>query len=79
MSEVLASLPIVGVDGTLKQRQSHAQAHLKTGSLKDVNAIAGIVQDRKQRRHILVAIINDPKAKEGQVVLEGLIQWVANQ
>ena len=79
MSEVMASLPISGVDGTLKSRQSIAPAHLKTGSLKDVNGVAGIVQDRGQKRHILVAIINDPKAKEGQVVLEALIQWVANQ
>jgi len=79
MPELISSLPITGLDGTLKKSQSTALAHLKTGSLRDVNAIAGFVQGRQQKRYILVAILNDPKAREGAAVLEGLIQWVANK
>ena len=78
MPEVLASLPISGVDGTLKRRQNAGLGHLKTGSLRDVNAVAGYVQGADQRRYILVALINDPKAREGQGVLDSLIQWAAN-
>jgi len=79
MPELISSLPITGMDGTLKKSQSTALAHLKTGSLRDVNAIAGFVQGRQQKRYMLVAILNDPKAREGAAVLEGLIQWVANR
>jgi len=79
MPEVLASLPITGLDGTLKRRPGAGLGHLKTGSLRDVNAVAGYVQGSDQRRYILVAVINDPKAREGQGVLDSLIQWVANR
>jgi len=79
MPELIASLPITGLDGTLKKSQGAAFAHLKTGSLRDVNAIAGFVQGRQQKRYILVAILNDPKAKEGGAVLQGLMEWVANR
>jgi len=79
MPEVLASLPITGVDGTLRRRQHAGLGHLKTGSLRDVNAVAGFVQGADQRRYILVAIINDPKAREGQGVLDSLIQWTINR
>jgi len=79
MPELIASLPITGLDGTLKKSQGTAFAHLKTGSLRDVNAIAGFVQGRQQKRYILVAILNDPKAKEGGAVLQGLMEWVANR
>ncbi len=79
MPELISSLPITGLDGTLKKNQGTAFAHLKTGSLRDVNAIAGFVQGRQQKRYILVAILNDPKAKEGGAVLQGLMEWVANR
>lgn len=79
MPELMASLPISGLDGTLKRRQNISVGHFKTGSLKDVNAIAGYLQGADQRRYILVAMVNDPKAREAQGVLESLIQWVANQ
>lgn len=47
MPEFLSSLAIVGVDGTVRRRlqnkQAQGRAHLKTGSLRDVRAIAGYV------------------------------------
>ncbi len=46
MPEVISSFPIIGTDGTLKKRMRHSPArgngHFKTGSLRDVNAIAWI-------------------------------------
>ena len=40
MPDWFASLPISGVDGTLKRSKAQAVAHLKTGSLRDVAGIA---------------------------------------
>jgi D-alanyl-D-alanine carboxypeptidase/D-alanyl-D-alanine-endopeptidase (penicillin-binding protein 4) len=39
MSELMSSLPISGLDGTLRRSRATAgRAHLKTGSLRDVVA-----------------------------------------
>jgi hypothetical protein len=39
MPELVASLPLTGVDGTMKRSKSSANAHLKTGSLRDAMGI----------------------------------------
>ena len=53
MPEYLASLPIPGVDGTLRRRlagsPASGQAHLKSGYLEGVRAIAGYVRDHRGR------------------------------
>ena len=44
MPEFVSSLPIVGVDGTMRRRSGAAgSAHIKTGLLADTRAIAGYV------------------------------------
>ncbi|MEO6422163.1 MAG: D-alanyl-D-alanine carboxypeptidase/D-alanyl-D-alanine-endopeptidase [Candidatus Nitrotoga sp.] len=79
-SEFEASLPIVGVDGTFKKRLRDSEAanhaHLKTGSLKGVQAIAGYVQSRSGKKWILVFLINHPNAAAGQEAQNALIEWV---
>ena len=79
MPELLASLPIAGVDGTLRrsQNRSAGAAHLKTGSLRDVSAIAGYVDGASGRRYVLVAIANHPNAGAVRPALDALIDWVA--
>lgn len=79
MPELLASLPITGVDGTLRRSQSRAvgAAHLKTGSLRDVLAIAGYVHAASGRRYVLVAIVNHPNAGAARPALDALIDWTA--
>ena len=65
MPDLAASLPALGLDGTLRrQRQNVGLAHLKTGSLNDVTAYAGYVHGAQGRRYILVAVANHacPKA-----------------
>ena len=56
MPELMASLPIAGVDGTMRRNRSGAvgSAHLKTGSLRDVTAMAGYVHANSGRRYVLV-------------------------
>ena len=78
MPELASSLPIAGVDGTLRRSQSRAAgaAHLKTGSLRDVNAIGGYVHAANGRRYVLVAFINHPNAGAGRPVLDAITDWV---
>ena len=82
--EFLATFPIVGVDGAMRGRlkgTAAAQARIKTGTLRDVSAIAGYVKDETGDTHIVVAMINNPLA-EGKVarpILDALIEWVARR
>ena len=80
MPELVASLPITGVDGTLRRSQSRAgTAHLKTGSLRDVMAVAGYVHAASGRRYVLVAVVNHPNAGAARPVLDSLIDWTARE
>ena len=77
MPELLASLPVAGVDGTLRRSRSQAPAHLKTGSLRDVMAVAGYVHAASGRRYVLVAIVNHTNAGAARPVLDALVDWTA--
>ena len=79
MPELLASLPVAGLDGTMRRsRSSVGRAHLKTGSLRDVAATAGYVLTADGHRRILVALIQHPQANAARPALEALLQWAAN-
>ena len=76
MPELMSSLPVGGVDGTLKRlRANQGRTHLKTGSLRDVAGVAGYVLHPDGRRYVLVAIINHPDANAARPALEALVQW----
>jgi len=79
-SEIEASLPIVGVDGTMKRRHDNCavttHAHMKTGSLDGVKSIAGYLQSRSGKQWILVFIINHPNAALGQHAQDELLEWL---
>lgn len=77
MPELMSSLPIAGVDGTLKrsQAQSLGRAHLKTGSLRDVVAVAGYVHAASGKRYVLVALINHPNANAARPAIDALLDW----
>jgi D-alanyl-D-alanine carboxypeptidase/D-alanyl-D-alanine-endopeptidase (penicillin-binding protein 4) len=83
MPEFLSSLPIVGVDGTMRRRLKESpaaqRARIKTGSLTGVVAIAGYVQDANNQPVVVVAILNDEHVANGagRAVLDALIDWVA--
>jgi len=77
MPDLVASLPISGVDGTLRRTQSRAAAHLKTGSLRDVMAVAGYVHAASGRRYVLVAVVNHANAGAARPVLDSLVDWTA--
>ncbi len=77
MPELMSSLPIAGIDGTLKRSRVKAQgrAHLKTGSLRDVAAVAGYVHAVSGKRYVLVAIANHPNANAARPAFEALLDW----
>jgi D-alanyl-D-alanine carboxypeptidase/D-alanyl-D-alanine-endopeptidase (penicillin-binding protein 4) len=81
MPEFIGSLPISGLDGTLRRlhaiadRRVVGRAHLKTGSLRDVLAVAGFVLASGGKRYVLVAIVNHPNADAARPALDALIEW----
>jgi len=77
MAELMSSLPISGVDGTMKGRNVPAgAAHMKTGMLEDTRAVAGYVLAASGKRYVVVAIINHPNARYGTGAHDALIEWV---
>ena len=81
--EFMASLPIAGVDGTLRRRLKDSvaveRARMKTGTLRNVTAIAGYVPDANGQMCVVVAMINTERSTEGKgrQVLDALVDWVA--
>jgi len=77
MPEMLSSFPISGVDGTLKRRMNYSpfrkSAHFKTGSMRNVNAIAGFLLDKNKEMKIFIFIMNDLTAKDSHRLQEALI------
>lgn len=80
MSELIASLPLAAADGTMKKRFNGAgvagRAHIKTGSLDDVRAIAGYLLDQKGRRMVVVFMVNHKNAHNAHPVEDALLDWV---
>jgi D-alanyl-D-alanine carboxypeptidase/D-alanyl-D-alanine-endopeptidase (penicillin-binding protein 4) len=65
------------VDGTMRKRNgATGSAHVKTGLLADVRAVAGYVHAASGRRYVVVAIINHSNARDGQPAHDALLQWV---
>lgn len=80
MPEFVASLPVAGIDGTMERRlvgtPVQGRAHIKTGSLADVSAIAGYVTARSGRRIAVVSMINHPQANAARGAFDELLVWV---
>jgi serine-type D-Ala-D-Ala carboxypeptidase/endopeptidase (penicillin-binding protein 4) len=79
MPEFMASLSVAGLDGTAQKRlidsNLQGRAHLKTGSLDGVSAIAGYVLDSQNKRHALVMLIINAKAGASKNAQDALIEW----
>lgn len=82
MPDLMASLPISGIDGTLRNNRSRiaqGTAHLKTGSLNDVVALAGYIHAAGGRRLVLVATVNHPNAAAARPALDALVDWAVKE
>ena len=83
MPELMASLPVAAVDGTLRKRLKSAevagQAHVKTGSLSGVRSIAGYVLDAQGNRSVIVFLVNHANAFNAQAAQDALMAWTHNR
>ena len=82
MPEYLSSLSLAGLDGTLSRRFRDSaltgQAHMKTGSMDHVSAVAGYFQAQSGQRYIVVTLLNhtDIHRGPGEEVQEMLLRWL---
>jgi D-alanyl-D-alanine carboxypeptidase/D-alanyl-D-alanine-endopeptidase (penicillin-binding protein 4) len=61
--ELLAGLPIAGLDGTLERRaeQARGRVRAKTGSLDGVTSLAGFARSERGRDLVFAVIVNAPR------------------
>jgi D-alanyl-D-alanine carboxypeptidase/D-alanyl-D-alanine-endopeptidase (penicillin-binding protein 4) len=82
MPEYLASLSVVGVDGTMRKRLRgtpvKGQAHIKTGTVRGASGIAGYVLDRDGERWVVVALMDGKTLNtwSAHAVQDALLTWV---
>ncbi len=83
MPEFVSSMPIVGIDGTMKKRlngsSATGRAHIKTGTLDGVKTAAGYALDAQGRRYAVVFLINHPRSALGSAAIDALLVWVAQR
>lgn len=85
MPEFVASLPLSGLDGTLRDRLDsdgpRGSMHVKTGSLDNVAGVAGYVHARSGKHYVVVALLNYNGADNGpgQELSDALLTWAWNQ
>jgi D-alanyl-D-alanine carboxypeptidase/D-alanyl-D-alanine-endopeptidase (penicillin-binding protein 4) len=79
-AELEASLPILGMDGTMKKRFKDndiaGYAHIKSGMLEGVKSIAGYVKSHSGKQWVVVFVINHPNASRAQPAQDALIEWL---
>jgi len=80
MPELLSSLPVPGVDGSMQKRAAGlpvaGHAHIKTGGLEGVRNIAGYVLAASGRRYVVVCFVNHKNARQTEDAQDKLLQWV---
>ena len=79
--EFMASLPLAGLDGTLRSRLKSSPAgavRLKTGHLDGVSGVAGYVTTAAGKTYVLASLVNNARADYGAAEpLHGaLVAWV---
>jgi serine-type D-Ala-D-Ala carboxypeptidase/endopeptidase (penicillin-binding protein 4) len=79
--EFLASLPLAGMDGTLRGRMKNSPAgsvRLKTGHLDGVSGVAGYVTTPGGKTYVLVSLVNHLRADYGaaEPVHAALVEWM---
>lgn len=79
-AEFESALPIVAIDGTLRRRFKGSSlagnAHLKTGTLRDVSALAGYVYTSAGERVGFIMLVNHANANRSEAAQRALLEWV---
>ncbi len=78
-AELIATLSILGVDGTtrrwLRKTAATGNAHLKTGTLRGVRAAVGFVHASGGQNLLFVAMIDWKNTASGRKLLQDLLAW----
>ena len=79
--EFMASLPLAGIDGTLRSRMKNSPAgavRLKTGHIDGVSGVAGYVTTSSGKTFVLVSLVNHPRADfgAGEPLHAALVAWI---
>jgi len=79
--EFIASLPLAGIDGTLRSRMKNSPAgsvRLKTGHIDGVSGVAGYVTAASGKTYVLVSLVNHLRADygAGEPVHAALVEWM---
>ncbi|KAF1004044.1 MAG: D-alanyl-D-alanine carboxypeptidase DacB [Pseudomonas sp.] len=76
-AEYISSLPIVGLDGTMRKRLRNSpmtgEAHVKTGTLNTVRALAGFTRDANGNNWVVVAILNSNRPWGASSILDQVL------
>ncbi len=79
--EFMASLPLAGLDGTLRSRMKNSPAgsvRLKTGHLDGVSGVAGYVTTASGKTFVLASLVNNARADFGaaEPLHAALVTWM---
>ncbi len=82
--EFIASLPLAGIDGTLRSRMQGADpgsVRLKTGHLDGVTGVAGYVAGASGKTYVVVSLVNQPLVDPAaaDAVHAALVNWVQSE
>jgi len=83
--EFLATLPLGGLDGTLRKRfgrlKDPSRIRMKTGTLNGASSIAGYVTGDSGRTYVVVIMVNSQGAQygSGEAIQGAVIEWVLAQ
>jgi D-alanyl-D-alanine carboxypeptidase/D-alanyl-D-alanine-endopeptidase (penicillin-binding protein 4) len=83
--EFLATLPLGGLDGTLRKRfgrlKDPSRVRMKTGTLNGASSIAGYVTGESGRTYVVVIMVNSDGAQNGSgdAIQGSVIDWVLQQ
>lgn len=76
-AEFIASMPLVAMDGTMRKRLRRTplvgEAHIKTGTLNTVRAIAGFSRDQNGHTWAVVAILNHSRPWGASSILDQVL------
>ncbi|MBO3276577.1 D-alanyl-D-alanine carboxypeptidase/D-alanyl-D-alanine endopeptidase [Pseudomonas schmalbachii] len=76
-AEFVSSLPIVAMDGTMRKRLRSTpmagEAHVKTGTLNTVRALAGFSRDATGNNWVVVAILNSNRPWGASSILDQVL------
>ncbi len=80
MPELMASMPVLGVDGTMQKRAAGlavaGYAHIKSGALEGVRNFAGYVLAASGKRYAVVCFVNHKNAPQTESAQDELLEWI---